>query len=277
MSKAAMKVLRNGSVVEVVEVDEPSPKCGPGRPRKQPTRKDRLVHQRADQQPAPPVEVQMEGVSSEAILAELIRTRNLVSAFHKAIAHKAANALARDNPRSAVAWLELLPPAERVDASGRTVSAQQARKRLYELVMNAVAADQIEKKIEEQREVERLRLEVAELRARLSEPSTLARTDQAVPQQGGALSSPAGSAPSPIDVPTSAILPPGENPDLPQNQRMGSYPDDAKRKPPVVIDATPAPARARETVSGEWDRSPSGRAWHEWRRTHGDDYYDVLL
>jgi len=50
---------------------------------------------------------------------------------------------------------------------------------------------------------------------------------------------PASDGERPIDVPTSAIMPPGEQSDRPENQRYASGADNPKVKPPTIIDAEP--------------------------------------
>jgi len=189
----------------------------------------------------------MVGVSAESILQELVNTRGLTSRFHRAVAAKASQALAKNSPRDAMAWLELLPAAGRVDAAGRNVSAEQARERLFELVTNAVAADEIE----EQREVDKLRAENAALRAQIGQPVAVDRA--AVVAVSGT-----DTRPSPITPSIGDIVPPGERTDKPPDPPL------REPKPPVVIDAKPVP----------WDQTPSGRAYHDWIRTHPD--WDVL-
>jgi len=213
--------------------------------------------------PVPSVEEQMEGVTSESILAELIGSRGLTSAFHRACAAKAARALARDHPRDASAWLELLPTATRV--AERVVSANDAKQRLLELVMNAQAADAVE----EQREVDVLRAENARLRAGLG---AVAIDRAAEVAAGGTL-----ARPSPIPevervITPTDIMPPCERSDGPPGPPL------REAKPPTVIDVVPAPqpppnipTRAGDpTREGEWDRSENAAKWREYRRTHGD-------
>jgi hypothetical protein len=201
----------------------------------------------------------MAGVTSEAILAELIGSRGLTSAFHKACAAKAAKALARDHPRDASAWLELLPSAGRV--AERVVSAHDAKQRLLELVMNAQAADQVE----EAREVDALRAENARLRGLVD---AVAVDRAAGVAAGGTLARP---SPTPevervITPSIGDICPPGERSDGPPGAPL------RQAKPPVVIDQVPAPAPVAgdPTREGEWDRSENAAKWREYRRTHGD-------
>jgi len=242
----------------------PPPQRGPAVRRKPPRAAERRVARKGaparrvkaaptSEPPAPQppvstsVEVQMLGVSSESILQELVASRGLTSRFHRACAAKAAQALARNSPRDAMAWLELLPPAGRVDASGRTVGAQEARDKLWELYLNAVAADQIE----EQKEVDRLREENAALRAQLV--GAPLQVEGAPNANRDSLSTERTITPSIGD-----ITPPGERTDKPPDPPL------REAKPPTVIDVKPVP----------WDETPSGKAYHEWMRTHPD--WDVL-
>jgi hypothetical protein len=207
-------------------------------------------------QPVPPAEVQMVGVTSEAILAELIASRGLVSALHKAIAFKAASALVSNNPRNAEAWLALLPPITR-SSSGERHSESGVRERVLQLIENHIEADRIEEAEREVTELEALRQEVAALRARLGE------------QPGGA---PALTDQAKTITPSLGdIMPPSENANLARSSRAPVGPDD--RPPPVVLDLTPEPAppppAPRPTVPEEWDASPSGQAFRAWRDAGG--------
>jgi hypothetical protein len=96
--------------------------------------------------PPKPIKEQMAGVNAEAVLAELISTRNLVSPLHKSIAFKVAKALARDDAVKASRWLEFLPPAVRVEGSSAPGGLSDAKQRFLAGVMNAVAADRIERR-----------------------------------------------------------------------------------------------------------------------------------
>jgi hypothetical protein len=240
------------------------------------TVRSRAATKQAEPPPAPPptvpsVEEQMQGVSSESILAELIASRCLRSAFHKACAAKAAKALARDHPRDASAWLELLPPPMRVDASGRTVSGEAARSRLLELVMNAQAADAVE----EQREVERLQRENAELRARLGAVA-VDRAAGVADVGTASRPSPTPATPELVVAPVPRLITPTEADIIPPSE-LGvprpAYPDDAKaqaRRNAPVIDNPPQPVAGDPTRADEWDRSENAARWREYRRTHGD-------
>jgi hypothetical protein len=196
--------------------------------------------------PVPSIEAQMQDVTGESILQELVTTRGLTSRFHRAVAAKASSALARNSPRDAMAWLELLPPAGRVDASGRTVSADQARDHLWQLFLNAQAADQIE----ERKAIDKLREENASLRARLGE---------APPQVEPPVNLSVSDKSKPITPSLGDIVPWSERTDRPPDPPL------REPKPPVVIDATPVPT---------WDDTPGGKAYHEWIARNPD--WDVL-
>jgi hypothetical protein len=302
------KTLRSGVVVEVADdVDVPPPQ---GRPplRQKPKAASPLAGRSNERTsaprkpepppmppPAPSVEVQMVGVTSEAILQELIVSRGLTSAFHKACAAKAAKALARDHPRDASAWLELLPLAARVDASGRTVSASAVKQRLLELVMNAKAADATELRRRVARgealcERERLELRLAELDEGGDEQAAEAISTSAGAVAAGAAGALPAARPPSIEgassdqvegAPSNAervitpsigdIVPPGERSDGPPGAPL------RQARPPTILDVKPEPVAPtpRETVAEEWDRSPGGQAYHAWRRAHPDE--DVLV
>jgi hypothetical protein len=185
------------------------------------------------------------------------------------IASRWVNAMAENAYGDAIRLMDMLPPRIKADVTSRVVGSAEIRDKMWELYCNAVAADQVE----EAREIDRLRAENAALRARLAGEQAVAAP--ILPATGPVAS---GGARPAITPSIGDITPPSERCDLPQNQRMGVYPDDAKlaaRRNAPVIDATPVPV-ARETVPGEWDASPTGRAWHEYRRTHPTDE-DVLL
>jgi hypothetical protein len=259
------KTLRTGVVVEVADdVDVPLPQARPA------VRQTSKPEPPPVPPPVPSVEVQMEGVSSESILQELIATRCLQSRFHRAVAAKAAQALARNSPRDALAWFELLPPAGRVDASGRSMAAEAARKWLRELVLNAVAADRVElrrraEKGEALSERERLQLRLAELDegGASPEPAALAVAVEPVPVAAAVAPAPKVITPSIGDI-------------VPLSERTDRPPDPPLRqaKPPVVIDNPPQPV-GDPTREGEWDRSENGAKWRAFRERHGD--IDYLL
>jgi hypothetical protein len=203
--------------------------------------------------------------NAQEALAALCASRSIHNRFDQLMAVRVINCLADGRIAEAIKLLDALPqPVRAKRVAGTTVSAQDARDRLWELYCHAVAADRTEEKIAEERESTRLRAEVAALRAQIGQPVAVDRA--AVVAVSGT-----DTRPSPIDVPTSAITPPSERCDLPQNQRMGVYPDDAKvqaKRNAPVLDATPV--AGDPTKEGEWDRSANGPAWAEYRRTHGD-------
>jgi hypothetical protein len=71
-------------------------------------------------------------------------------------------ALVAGNLAEVVRALALLPPVVRTEAS-RTVSAEQARAKLFEMIMNAKRADQVEAERDESAELTALRAQVASL------------------------------------------------------------------------------------------------------------------
>jgi hypothetical protein len=123
--------------------------------------------------PAPSVERQMAGVTHASVLADLIASRGLTSALHKSIAAKVADAFVKDDPATASRWMAFLPPM-RAETASPTVSASDARARVLALVLNAVAADDVERaqRIErgEANEADMLRQRLAEIERPLPAP-----------------------------------------------------------------------------------------------------------
>jgi hypothetical protein len=206
-------------------------------------------------------------VTAREVLSSLIESRNITTPFSKALAVSVVNAVCSGDLANAVKALAMLPPVTRGEVSATTMSAEHARERLLELVLNACAADQFEAEQVEKREVAALKAEVAELRRRLGEPSN----DQAAKRDYSHVLTVPGDAPKTITPSLGDIVPPREQSDNPQNMRPPKY--DSPKPAPPVIDATPVPtAPPSPTVPGQWDQSPSGQAWHEWRRNNPDGY-----
>jgi hypothetical protein len=256
-------------------------------------RQRRYRARKRERRAAPSIQEQMEGVSGESILQELIKTRGLQSDFHKAVAAKAADALARESPRDATAWLELLPQV-RIDASGRSMGAQAARDQLFELVTNAIAADMHDlrrraEKGERLSEADALRLRLAEI----DEGAPERAVAPPVPLPGlGAATLPAGAETAPLAAGATGaqpvveavrartgpkVLTPSIGDIVPPGERTDKPPDPPLRqaKPPVVIDNPPQPRPADPTKTGGFDASEHGRLWREYCRTHPE--YDVLI
>ena len=82
--------------------------------------------------------------SRDEIYAALVEQRNITDTFNQALAREVVDALVRGDLAEAVRALALLPPVVRTDSSSRMVSSEQARAKLFEMVMNARAADQVE-------------------------------------------------------------------------------------------------------------------------------------
>ena len=97
--------------------------------------------------------------SRDEIYAALVEQRNITDTFNQALAREVVDALVRGDLAEAVRALALLPPVVRTDSSSRMVSSEQARAKLFEMVMNARAADQVEDE-----RTERTALQTAEAR-----------------------------------------------------------------------------------------------------------------
>ena len=226
-----------------------------------------------------------EASNIDQVFASLIEAHGVETAHGRAVAWRAAQALVEggvSNLSEAVKALSLLPAPRVQTRAERTISADAVKAKLMEAVMNEKAADHAElcrraDRGERLSEVElaSARLYEAELRAEGREVEHVEPVEPPQIEQAVAVDRAAevaalgtGARPSPIDVPTGDIVPPGERDDLPANQRMHPGADDAKaqaKRNAPVIDATPVP----------WDETPSGKAYHEWVRTHPD--WDVLL
>jgi hypothetical protein len=229
--------------------------------------------------------------NAQEALAALISSRRIVNRFDQMLAVRVINALAEGKIVEVIKLLDALPQPYRAEqVAAAAVTPSDAKAKLLELVENAIAADEFEQQQQEEREVHRLREEVARLKAKCGEPE-VDLVNCSAPEQ---------SKPEPkvIDPPTSAILPPSENSHLPQNMRREDSKYD-KPKPPVVIDAKPVkkaadpgpPAGYDPCVSGlwrppastakpvetppssppskNWAARPSEAAWNAWRASGG--------
>jgi hypothetical protein len=185
---------------------------------------------------------------AEEALEALCVSRNIhAGSFEATVARKAINCLAGNKIAEFVRLVDCLPPRiVGADVLSPVVTPSAAKAKLLALVEANIEAD----KYEEQREVERLRIEVAQLRARLGEPEgdlDCCSTQQSNPE------------PRVITPSTGDITPPGERTDVGVRKVF-----DAPKPVPPVLDLTPVePADPRRP--GEWDASASGKAWHEWR------------
>jgi hypothetical protein len=211
---------------------------------------------------APPPQPEREHIANapataEEVLDSLIQSRAISAPFDRLLALRIVNAAISGKISDVPKLLDHLPPRVTADTSARTVSATDAKEKLLELVLNQISADEVEQQIEEQREVDRLRLENAELRRRLGEPvETIASTPEGgkviVPRDGD-------------------IVGPREQSDNPQNARPAPGPDDAKYKPGqnTVIDATATPVEPASPTGANWDASANAALWRAWRDSNG--------
>src|SRR5262249_9811745 len=132
------------------------------------------------------------------------------------------------------------------ESEGGGMYERNPREVLEEMVKRWIAADEAERRErglsprvhdeeEQQAKIDELERELAELRGLLSaaDPALLLAPERA------------------IDVPTSAILPPGEQSDNPRNQRYLSGQDNPKLKGPARMDEEGSPLRP--------GRGPEGR------------------
>jgi hypothetical protein len=193
--------------------------------------------------------------SSDEIYAALVEQRNLTSAFDRALAMEVVDALVRGDLAEAVRALALLPaPAVRVETS-RTVSAADAKAKLFALVENAIAADKVEAEQHEQREVAALRAEVARLRAKCGEQPVEGVPSVTTPS-GGSYTGEKAITPRDGD-----IVPPREQSDNPQNMRGPHYDAPRGRAKALlgdgpIIDAEPV--KPTPTPSGAWNGPHDG-------------------
>jgi hypothetical protein len=163
--------------------------------------------------------------SRDEIYAALVESRGLRSAFDLALATEITDALVAGNLAEVVRALALLPPViVRADRSGRIVSAEQARAKLTTLVMNAVAADQIETGRAEQTELDAARARIASLEdecahLRGSKPRRLPAPSAKPMKSAAAAPKPAPAVAAPPSLPPSAPPPTGPNWDASENGR----------------------------------------------------------
>jgi hypothetical protein len=72
----------------------------------------------------------------------------------------------------------------------------------------------------------------------------------------------------PVTPPLSDIVPACERAECDAGPRAGS--DDPKPRQPVVIEGKVASAPAKPVREPDWDDTPGGKAWNEWRDAGGD-------
>jgi hypothetical protein len=260
---------------------------------------------RARARRAKPVVEQMKGVTKASVLADLIRERQLTTPLHKAVAAKFADAFVANDPIAAGKWLDLLPPVRSAPTSpGHSTSS--ARQRLFQLVMNARAADLHElaaraERGEELSEADRLRLRLAQL----EQLAPTAELEDHPAAQSGALAEALarieqledearhlrGTKPRRLPPPSEKPLKPVTKSARAESAKPAA---DPAPKQPANWDAcvnglwrppTAAPAATARPVSPppsssppppssspppqSWDESPGGVAWNTWRNSGG--------
>ena len=178
----------------------------------------------------------LRGVTSEDVLGSLIKLHALETPFHKAMALQITNAVVRGDLAEATRAIALLPEPRMTSQAGSTRGQHSAREKVLQLILSSVAATEIE----EQSEVERLRAENAELRARLGET---------LPASGGTGSEPV------ITLRTGDIVPPGEQSDNAANMRRKVGPDDGKHRPGPMIDGEPVRVNGGPPVAKSGDET----------------------
>jgi hypothetical protein len=167
------------------------------------------------------------------IAASLIQQHQLTSSYHRAFAWRIAIAIDKGDLAEATRAIALLPPALRAIVSEPTVSPSAARKKIEDLIRNAVAAHQTEEgRAPENSEIAVLRAQVESLQdecrhLRGTRPRRL---------------------PKPTDKPVA---------------KSAADPKTATPSP------SPVPRAADPTRPGEWDASASGQAWHSWNNSGG--------
>jgi hypothetical protein len=230
------------------------------------SKRSRLRRRMARQAEPPPIDRVMADVTSESVLHDLIAERRITTGFHRTIALKIVNALANDELALAEKLLNHLPAVCAEVSHSPTHGSSSLDDRLWEGIASAIAADEVE----QAPELERLRAEVARLKAQIGESPV---TPPAVATDALAANAvETTAAPKVIDPPTSAIIPPGEI-----GVPRPIYPDDPKPKPGrnTIIDAEPVKAAAPERppqgapAPQSWDDSPNGQAWKAWREAGG--------
>jgi hypothetical protein len=188
---------------------------------------------------------------AERVLADICLRHNLTTDADRVVAMKAVAALGKDSLLYAKLIDTLPPPVTHGEVSATTGTAQgalQARERLLELVLNAVAADQVEAEQQEQSELAGLRAEVARLKVKCGEAPPPPSDQQSAIDNSN---SPKVLTPSVGD-----IVGPREQSDNPANMRGPRY--DGPRKP-MTIDHEPVKAAAPTSApSGAWTGPQDG-------------------
>jgi hypothetical protein len=231
---------------------------------------------------------------SAELFRDLCARRGVVAAFDRALAMECVNALADGRLSEALKAMDALPPVVRTESSSLSSGMSAVKQHFLQLIQNAIAGDRLELARRAERgdelsererlllrlheldepppdeadaptdEVTALRLEVAQLRARLGEapppqiesaPALTAQTDQ----------------PKVITPSVGDITPPSEFGVVrtgaqrpPMSADFARYKPGA-RKPPLDLKAEPAAAPAPRS----WDETEDAARWREWRDSGG--------
>jgi hypothetical protein len=180
----------------------------------------------------PPSDDSRKVKEAEAIYNSLIRHHSLSTPYHRALAGQITTALMRGDLDRATRAIALLPPVPHAIVSEPTVSPSAARKKITDLIRNAVAAHQAEEGRGESTEVASLRAQVESLQDECRHLR--------------------GTKPRRLPKPT----------DKPVAKSAADPKADARPASPP----TPPPD---PTKPGQWDASPSGQAYHAWNAAGG--------
>jgi hypothetical protein len=226
--------------------------------RKQQRIREQFERKAAEAEKAPDAEV-----TPQEVLQSLIQSRGITSHFDRLLAVRAVAALVQGKLAEGVRALECLPPPRHLDDEGKPTTAGDAKARVLQMILNAIAADDEDRRLRIERGEaseadllrERLLLEEnAQLRSRLGEPPPPPSTERVRVIDGKR---------------GDAIIPPSEigNP----NPMVGAddWKHQRKRNLPI-IEGKAEPAAEPAPQPRTWDETEDAAKWREWRDRNPD-------
>jgi hypothetical protein len=251
--------------------------------RKQQRIREQFERKAAEAEKAPDAEV-----TPQEVLQSLIQSRGITSHFDRLLAVRAVAALVQGKLAEGVRALECLPPPRHLDDEGKPTTAGDAKARVLQMILNAIAADDEDRRLRIERgeasEADLLRARLAEVEGQLPAPDVPAAPSQPTDrerlllEENAQLRSRLGEPPPPPSTERvrvidgkrgDAIIPPSEigNP----NPMVGAddWKHQRKRNLPI-IEGKAEPAAEPAPQPRTWDETEDAAKWREWRDRNPD-------